>query len=107
MLNAQLFIQQQHTVNTLINKVDGLAKLVETNAKKGHPDQSTMVCQLRQNRSGANTHTTAHTMSDSDLQEVFPESDNKESEYEDVNSDTDTVSNKDRKQGEVSDKMQL
>ena len=30
-----------------------------------------------------------------------------ESEYEDGNSDTDTVSNKDRKQGEVCDNMQL
>ena len=52
-------------------------------------------------------HTTAHTMSESDLQEVSSGTDNKESEYEDVNSDTDAVSNKDRKQGEISDNMQL
>ena len=45
MLNAQLFVQQKHTVKTLINKVNGLAKLVEINAKKGHPDQSRMVSQ--------------------------------------------------------------
>ena len=106
MLNAQLFVQQQHTVNALINKVDGLAKLVETNAKKGNPDQSTTVSQLRPNRSRANAHTTAHNMSDSDLQEVSSDSDNEDSEYEEGNSDTDTVASKDRKQG-VSDNMQL
>ena len=81
MLNAKLFIQLQHTVNTLINKVDDFAKLVETNEKQGHPDQSTMVSQLRQNRSRANAHTTALTMSDSDLQEVSSDSDKEDSEY--------------------------
>ena len=106
MLNAQLFVQQQHTVNALISKVDGLAKLVETNAKKGNPDQSTTVSLLRPNRSRANAHTTAHNMSDSDLQEVSLDSDNEDSEYEEGNSDTDTVASKDRKQG-VSDNMQL
>ncbi|MEW8542094.1 MAG: hypothetical protein AB2693_01045 [Candidatus Thiodiazotropha sp.] len=102
MLNAQMFVQQQQTVNTLISKVDGLTKLVETkgeseinqvetgaNTSASQADGNTKVRQLRQLVIKNKTH----AMSDSDLQDISSDSDNGESDYEADNSDKSDTEN--------------
>lgn len=98
MLNAQMFVQQQQTVNALISKVDGLTKLVETrgemqtnevqnrvNTSVSQTDENTKVKNLRQLIIKEKTKT--HAMSDSDLQDVSSDSENDDSDYEADNSE--------------------
>ena len=123
MLNAQMFVQQQQTVNALISKVDGLTKLVEkrvemetnevqnkANTNVSQTDENTKVQNLRQLIIKEKTH----PMSDSDLQDVSSDSENGESDYADDNSEkSDIESNptKSRENAEnskeVSDNMKL
>ena len=125
MLNAQMFVQQQQTVNALISKVDGLTKLVEkrgemetnevqnkANTNVSQTDENTKVQNLRQLIIKEKTKT--HAMSDSDLQDVSSDSENGESDYEDDNSEKSDIESNPTKSmenaensKEVSDNMKL
>ena len=125
MLNAQMFVQQQQTVNALMSKVDELTKLIETrgemetnevqnkaNTTVSQTDENTKVQNLRQLIVKEKTKT--HAMSNSDLQDVSSDSENGESDYENDNSEKSDIESNPSKSGEnaknskeVSDNMKL
>ena len=51
MLNHQMFLQQQQTVNALTGKVEGLAKIVNNRESAGKSDKSPRVSELKQTKS--------------------------------------------------------
>lgn len=82
-INQQLLLQQQQTVNTLINKVDSLSKLVEKRNKKQSAvrESNTPPANIRKRK--------YHVLSDSDIEDVSSESqgeDNSDSECPSENS---------------------
>ena len=81
MLNHQMFLQQQQTVNALIGKVDGLARMVGNNEQTRTVDEgNTRVKQLPRKRK-------FHTLSDSNVEDISSESENSEGESDGYNSD--------------------
>ena len=84
MLNHQMFLQQQQTVNSLIGKVDGLAKMAGNKQQTTKvTEQNTRVKQLPRQRR-------VHTLSDSNIsnvEDVSSESENSEFESDGYNSD--------------------
>ena len=84
MLNHQMFLQQQQTVNSLIGKVDGLVKMVGNKQQTTKvTEQNTRVKQLPRQRQ-------VHTLSDSNIsnvEDVSSESQNSEFESDGYNSD--------------------
>ena len=88
MLNHQMFLQQQQTVNALIGKVEGLAKIVNNRESAGKSDKSPRVSELKQTKSKrGKPH--EHVLSDSDI--------------EDVSSDEEEPGNRDYSSGDESD----
>ena len=84
LLNAQLFLQQQQTVNALINKVDGLYKLVEYKGQQSI-DENAEVNITRSQIIREKTHTMSGSLSD--LQDFSSESENGEFDDEAEQSD--------------------
>ena len=84
MLKHQMFLQQQQTVNSLIGKVGGLAKMVGNKQQTTKvTEQNTRVKQLPRQRR-------VHTLSDSNIsnvEDVSSESENSEFESDGYNSD--------------------
>ena len=111
MINAQLFLQQQQTVNALIGKVDGLTRLVENREEQtASADENTRIKQL--SRKAVISQKT-HVMSDSDLQDVSSASEDGESESEDENDDKSdsedapSLLQKNKEKPEVSENMKM
>lgn len=111
MLNAQLFLQQQQTVNTLIGKVDGLTKLVENRGEQTvTPDENTRIRQLT--RKDVIRQKT-HVMSDSDAHDDSSTSEDGDSDSEtgyadksDGEDNSSVLQNK-QTQPEVSENMKM
>ena len=84
MLNHQMFLKQQQTVNSLIGKVDGLAKMV------GNEQQTTKVTKQNTRVKQLPRQRRVHTLSDSNIsnvEDVSSESENSEFESDGYNSD--------------------
>ena len=111
MLNHQLFMQQQQTVQALIGKVDGLTKLVENNGKSKMDehcrDDNTKVKHLKA------TDRKSHVLSDSDIEDISSQSEFENSDEEDCHSELSRVSKTDKQEDkqddivEESDKMKM
>lgn len=108
MLNHQIFLQQQQTVNALIGKVDTLTNIV-TNREQSlrSSDENTRVEQLPK---VAASNVKTHAMSDSNLEDVSSESENGDTDshgYESDNEHNQEEVKNNEKQSEVSENMKM